>query len=125
VNGNGGSGGLLDGLMGMMMWNQNTKNGENEAASPVINVKKSDVAVVEPVAKSPVGKVNSVKQPEPPKSPIHSPVAKSEPVAKTDIASVFDELPPEYPNHSPVGKFEDVAEIDIDSVFGELQFDDI
>jgi len=47
--------------MGMMMWNQNSKKGENGAESPVINVKKSDVAVVEPVAKSPVAKVNSAK----------------------------------------------------------------
>jgi len=98
VNGNGGSGGLLDGLMGMMMWNQTSKNGENGAASPVINVKKSDVAVVEPVAKSPVGKVNSVKSPEfvnsvkSPESPNHSPVAQSEPVAETDIDSAFGEL---------------------------------
>jgi hypothetical protein len=84
--------------MGMMMWNQTSKNGENGAASPVINVKKSDVAVVEPVAKSPVGKVNSVKSPEfvnsvkSPESPNHSPVAQSEPVAETDIDSAFGEL---------------------------------
>ena len=58
VNGNSGSGGLLDGLMGMMMWNPNSKNGENGAELPVINVKKSESAVVEKGVKSPVEKVN-------------------------------------------------------------------
>lgn len=54
VNGNGGSGGLLDGLMAMLLRNETSKNGENGSHSPVINVKNSESAVVESVAESPV-----------------------------------------------------------------------
>ncbi|MEG4404009.1 SPFH domain-containing protein [Microcoleus sp. MON2_D5] len=89
VNGNGGSGGLLDGLMAMLLRNETSKNGENGAQSPVINVKKSKSVVVEPVAKSPVVNVHSV---EPPESPNHSPVAQSVAVAEIDIDSAFGEL---------------------------------
>ncbi|TAG67223.1 MAG: flotillin family protein [Oscillatoriales cyanobacterium] len=89
VNGNGGSGGLLDGLMAMLLRNETSKNGENGADSPVINVKKSKSVVVEPVAESPVVKVHSVESPE---SPNHSPVAQSVAVAETDIDAAFGEL---------------------------------
>jgi uncharacterized membrane protein YqiK len=90
VNGNGGSGGLLDGLMAMLLRNETSKNGENGVHSPVINVKKSKSVVVETVAESPVAKVHSVESRE---SPNHSPVAHSVAVAETDIDSVFGELP--------------------------------
>jgi uncharacterized membrane protein YqiK len=90
VNGNGGSGGLLDGLMAMLLRNETSKNGENGVHSPVINVKKSKSVVVEPVAKSPVAKVHSVESPE---SPNHSPVAQSVAVDEIDIDSLFGELP--------------------------------
>lgn len=93
VNGNGGSGGLLDGLMAMLLRNETSKNGENGAQSPVINVKKSKSVVVEPVAESPVAKVHSVESPE---SPNHSPVAQSVAVAETDIDSAFGELPDDF-----------------------------
>ncbi|MBD1882761.1 SPFH domain-containing protein [Microcoleus vaginatus] len=118
VNGNGGSGGLLDGLMAMLLRNETSKNGENGAHSPVINVKKSKSIVVETVAESPVANVHSVKSPKSSESPTDS-VAKSEVVAKTDIALIIAELSPESPTHS-VAKSEDVAEDDIDSAFGEL-----
>jgi uncharacterized membrane protein YqiK len=90
VNGNGGSGGLLDGLMAMLLRNETSKNGENGAHSPVINVKKSKSVVVEPVAESPVAKVHSVESPE---SPNHSPVAQSVAVAETDIDWGFGDFP--------------------------------
>jgi len=115
VNGNGGSGGLLDGLMAMLLRNETSKNGENGAHSPVINVKKSKSIVVETVAESPVANVHSVKSPKWSESPTDS-VAKSEVVAKTDIAVIIAELSPESPAHS-VAKSEDVAEDDIDSAF--------
>ncbi len=86
VSGNGSGGGLVDGLLGMMMWNQTSKNGENGGELPVVKLQKSEPAVLEPAANLPVAKVPSVK---PPKSSTHSPVAKSEP----DIDSLFDELP--------------------------------
>ncbi|MCC3591425.1 SPFH domain-containing protein [Microcoleus sp. PH2017_28_MFU_U_A] len=89
VNGNGGSGGLLDGLMAMLLRNETSKNEENGAQSPVINVKKSKSVVVEHVAESPVVKVHSVESPE---SPNHSPVAQSVAVAETDIDAAFGEL---------------------------------
>jgi hypothetical protein len=89
VNGNGGSGGLLDGLMAMLVRNETSKNGENGAHSPVINVKKSKSVVVEPVAESPVAKVHSVESPE---SPNHSPVAQSVAVAETDIDWEFGDF---------------------------------
>ncbi|TAG87973.1 MAG: flotillin family protein [Oscillatoriales cyanobacterium] len=89
VNGNGGSGGLLDGLMAMLLRNETSKNGDNGAQSPVINVKKSKSVVVEPVAESPVAKVHSVESPE---SPSHSPFPQYGVVAETDIDSAFDEL---------------------------------
>ena len=81
VTGNGSGGGLVDGLLGMMMWNQTGKNGENGGELPVVKLQKSEPAVLEPVAKVP-----SVKQPE---SRANSSVAKSE----ADIDSLFDELP--------------------------------
>ena len=90
VNGNGGSGGLLDGLMAMLLRNETSKNGDNGAQSPVINVKKSKSVVVEPVAESPVVKVHSVKSPE---SPNHSPFPQYGVVAETDIDAAFGELP--------------------------------
>jgi uncharacterized membrane protein YqiK len=99
VNGNGGSGGLLDGLMAMLLRNETSKNGENGAQSPVINVNKSKSVVVEPVAESPVVKVHSVESPESmnsvksQESPNHSPFPQYEPVVKSDIDALFDELP--------------------------------
>ncbi|MEZ2304809.1 MAG: SPFH domain-containing protein [Microcoleus sp.] len=89
VNGNGGSGGLLDGLMAMLLRNETSKNGENGAQSPVINVKKSKSAVVENGVKSPAVNVHSVESPE---SPNHSPVAQSVAVAETDIDVAFGEF---------------------------------
>lgn len=86
VSGNGSGGGLVDGLLGMMMWNQTSKNGENGGELPVVKLPKSEPAVLEPAANLPVAKVPSVK---PPASRANSPVAKSE----GDIDSLFDELP--------------------------------
>ncbi|MEZ2278396.1 MAG: SPFH domain-containing protein [Microcoleus sp.] len=86
VSGNGSGGGLVDGLLGMMMWNQTSKNGENGGELPVAKLPKSEPAVLEPATNLPVAKVPSVK---PPKSSTHASVAKSEP----DIDSLFDELP--------------------------------
>jgi uncharacterized membrane protein YqiK len=87
VSGNGSSGGLVDGLLGMMMWNQTSKNGGNGGELPIVKLDKSEPAVVEPVAQLPVAKVNSVKsQPE---SRTNSPIANSD----ADIDSLFDELP--------------------------------
>ncbi|MCY7385206.1 MAG: flotillin family protein [Microcoleus sp. CAN_BIN18] len=63
VSGNGSGGGLVDGLLGMMMWNQTSKNGENGGELPIITLEKSQPAVLEPVAKLPA-KVNSTKPPE-------------------------------------------------------------
>ncbi|WP_445299390.1 MULTISPECIES: SPFH domain-containing protein [unclassified Microcoleus] len=81
VTGNGSGGGLVDGLLGMMMWNQTGKNGENGGELPVVKLQKS-----EPAAKLSVAQVNSVK---PSASRANSPVANSE----ADINSLFDELP--------------------------------
>jgi hypothetical protein len=81
VTGNGSGGGLVDGLLGMMMWNQTSKNGENGGELPVVNPQTS-----EPAAKLPIAKVNSVK---PPASRANSPVANAE----ADINSRFDQLP--------------------------------
>jgi uncharacterized membrane protein YqiK len=86
VSGNGSGGGLVDGLLGMMMWNQTSKNGENGGELPVGKLPKSESPVLEPAANLPVAKVPSVK---PPASRANSPVAKSE----ADIDSLFDELP--------------------------------
>ncbi len=86
VSGNGSGGGLVDGLLGMMMWNQTSKNGENGGELPVVKLQKSESAVLEPAANLPAAKVPSVK---PPKSATPAPVAKSE----ADIDSLFDELP--------------------------------
>ncbi|TAG93523.1 MAG: flotillin family protein [Oscillatoriales cyanobacterium] len=86
VSGNGSGGGLVDGLLGMMMWNQTSKNGENGGELPVVKLPKSEPAVLEPAANLPVAKVNSVKRPE---SRTNSPVANPE----ADIESLFDELP--------------------------------
>ncbi len=90
VSGNGSGGGLVDGLLGMMMWNQTSKNGENGGESPVVKLHKSEPAVLEPVANSPVAKVPAVK---PPKSVTPPTVAKSEVEENNDIESLFDELP--------------------------------
>ncbi|MEK0188820.1 flotillin family protein, partial [Microcoleus anatoxicus PTRS2] len=86
VSGNGSGGGLVDGLLGMMMWNQTSKNGENGGELPVAKLPKSEPAVLEPATKLPVAKVNSVK---PPESRTNSPVGNPE----ADIESLFDELP--------------------------------
>ncbi len=80
VTGNGSGGGLVDGLLGMMMWNQTSKNGENGRV-PVVNLQKS-----EPAGRVIGSQVNSVK---PSASRANSPVANSE----SDIDSRFDELP--------------------------------
>jgi len=63
VSGNGSGGGLVDGLLGMMMWNQTSKNGGNGGELPVVKLEKSPPAVLEPVAKLPA-KVHSTKSPE-------------------------------------------------------------
>jgi hypothetical protein len=73
----------------MLLRNETSKNGDNGAHSPVINVKKSKSVVVENGVKSPVAKVESLKSPE---SPNHSPVAQSVAVAEIDIDSLFGEL---------------------------------
>jgi uncharacterized membrane protein YqiK len=80
VTGNGSSGGLVDGLLGMMLWNQTGKNGENGGELPLVNLQKS-----EPAAKLSVAQANSVK---PSASRANSPVANSE----AEIAPLFDEL---------------------------------
>jgi uncharacterized membrane protein YqiK len=118
VNGNGGSGGLLDGLMAMLLRNETSKNGDNGAHSPVINVKKSKSVVVEPVAESPVVNVNGVKSPKSSKSPANSPVDKV-----ANVTSVNSQKSPESPDHSPFPQYGVVAETDIDSAFGELSDD--
>ena len=69
VSGNGSGGGLVDGLLGMMMWNQTSKNGENGGELPVVKLQKSEPAVLESAVKLPVAKVQSRA---------NSPVAKSE-----------------------------------------------
>ena len=72
--------------MAMLLRNETSKNGENGAHSPVINVKKSESVVVENGVKSPAVKVHSVESPE---SSNRSPVAQSVAVAETDIDSAF------------------------------------
>ena len=69
VSGSGSSGGLVDGLLGMMMWNQTSKNGENGGELPVVKLQKSEPAVLESAVKLPIAKVQSRA---------NSPVAKSE-----------------------------------------------
>ncbi|WP_293124478.1 SPFH domain-containing protein [Microcoleus sp. bin38.metabat.b11b12b14.051] len=92
VNGSGGGGGLLDGLMATFMRNETTaKKGDQAAKIPVLNGHKSQPVVVEPVAQLPAAKVNSRS--------VNSP----------------DSL-----NHLPVDKFEVVTEDDIDSLFGDF-----
>ncbi|MEG4964815.1 flotillin family protein, partial [Microcoleus sp. K4-C2] len=86
VTGNGSGGGLVDGLLGMMMWNQTSKNGENGGELPVVKLQQSEPTVLESATKLPVAKVHSAK---PPASRANSPVANSEP----DSDSRFDELP--------------------------------
>ncbi|MGB3267019.1 MAG: SPFH domain-containing protein [Microcoleus sp.] len=98
VNGNGGSGGLLDGLMAMLLRNETSKNGDNGTQSPVINVKKSKSVVLETVAKPPVVNVHSVES----------------------VESMNSLKSQESPNHSPFPQYGVVAETDIDSAFGEL-----
>ena len=90
VNGSGGSGGLLDGLMATFMRNETTKNGDKAGELPVLNGHKSEPLVVESVAELPVAKVNSVsvKSPELLDSPNHSPVTLSE----DDLDSLFGEF---------------------------------
>ncbi|NJS11849.1 MAG: flotillin family protein [Microcoleus sp. CSU_2_2] len=118
VNGNGGSGGLLDGLMAMLLRNETSKNGANGSQSPIINVNKSDVAVVESVAESPVAKVNGVKTPKSSESPANLPVAKV-----ANVTSVNSQKSPNSPTNSLDTKSEEVAETDINSLFGELSDD--
>jgi hypothetical protein len=86
VTGNGSGGGLVDGLLGMMMWNQTNKNGENGGELPLVNLHKPEQTVLESATKLPVAKVHSAK---PPASRTNSPGANSE----TDSDSRFDELP--------------------------------
>lgn len=78
----GGSGGLIDGLLGMMVWNQTGKNGENGGELPVVKLQKSEPGIVENAPKLPVAKI--------PESRNNSPVANS---LEVDIDSLFDELP--------------------------------
>ena len=95
VNGSGGSGGLLDGLMATFMRNETTtKNGDKVGELPVLNGHKLQPILVEPVAELPAAKVNlvSVKSPELPESPHHLSVAKSEAVAEDDLDSLFGEF---------------------------------
>lgn len=91
VNGSGGGGGLLDGLMATFMRNETTtKNGDKAGKLPVLNGHKSQPVLVESVAELPVAKVNSVsvKSPELLDSPNHSPVTLSE----DDLDSLFGEF---------------------------------
>jgi len=90
VSGNGSGGGLVDGLLGMMMWNQTSKNGQNGGELPVVKLPKSESSVLEPAANLPVAKAPAVKSPA---SRTNSPVAKSEAAEQNDIESLFDELP--------------------------------
>ncbi|TAE93452.1 MAG: flotillin family protein [Oscillatoriales cyanobacterium] len=66
VNGSGGGGGLLDGLMATFMRNETTKNADKAGELPVLNGHKSEPVLVESVAELPIAKVNSVsvKSPE-------------------------------------------------------------
>jgi uncharacterized membrane protein YqiK len=82
VSGGGSSGGLIDGLLGMMVWNQTSKNGDNGGELPVVKLQKSEPAVGETVPKLPVAKV--------PESRNNSPVANS---SEVDIDSLLDEWP--------------------------------
>jgi hypothetical protein len=50
VNGSGGGGGLLDGLMATFMRNETTKNGDKSGELPVLNGHKSEPLVVNYVA---------------------------------------------------------------------------
>ncbi len=62
VTGNGSGGGLVDGLLGMMLWNQTSKNGENGGELPIIKLEKSPPAAVENSPNLPVAKLHSSKQ---------------------------------------------------------------
>jgi uncharacterized membrane protein YqiK len=87
VSGSGSGGGLIDGLLGMMVWNQTSKNGDNGGELPVVKLQKSEPDVAETAPKLPAATVPSVKSP-PPRN--NSPVANS---LEVDIDSLFDELP--------------------------------
>ncbi|MCU0544200.1 MAG: flotillin family protein [Oscillatoriaceae cyanobacterium Prado104] len=83
VSGSGSGGGLIDGLLGMMVWNQTNKNGTNGSELPVVKLEKSEPAAAEPAPKLPLANVHSTKPP----------VANSETVDETDIDLLFDGLP--------------------------------
>lgn len=92
VNGSGGGGGLLDGLMATFMRNETTtKNGDKAGNLPVLNGHKSQPVLVETVAELAATKVNSVSV-KSPESLNHSPVAKSEALAEDDLDSLFGDF---------------------------------
>ncbi|WP_373537632.1 SPFH domain-containing protein [Microcoleus sp.] len=62
VSGNGSGGGLVDGLLGMMMWNQTSKNGGNGGELPVVKLEKSQPVAVENFPDLPVAKLHSSNQ---------------------------------------------------------------
>ncbi|MBE9163071.1 flotillin family protein [Tychonema sp. LEGE 06208] len=62
VSGNGSGGGLVDGLLGMMMWNQTSKNGGNGGELPVVKLEKSQPVAVETFPDLPVAKLHSSNQ---------------------------------------------------------------
>ncbi|WP_228042484.1 MULTISPECIES: SPFH domain-containing protein [unclassified Tychonema] len=62
VSGNGSGGGLVDGLLGMMMWNQTSKNGGNGGELPVVKLEKSQPVAVENFSDLPVAKLHSSNQ---------------------------------------------------------------
>ncbi|MEG3938784.1 flotillin family protein [Microcoleus sp. S36b_A3] len=62
VSGNGSGGGLVDGLLGMMMWNQTSKNGGNGGELPVVKLEKSPPVAVENFPDLPVAKLHSSNQ---------------------------------------------------------------
>ncbi|MGL5065551.1 MAG: SPFH domain-containing protein [Microcoleus sp.] len=82
VSGNGGGGGLIDGLLGMMVWNQTSKNGDNGGELPVVKLQKSEPGIAETAPKLPVAKVPETRN--------NSPVAKS---SEVDIDALLDEWP--------------------------------
>jgi len=91
VNGSGGGGGLLDGLMAMLLRNETSKNGDKAGNLPVLNGHKSQPVLVETVAELAATKVNSVSV-KSPESLNHSPVAKSEALAEDDLDSLFGDF---------------------------------
>ncbi|MEG3973205.1 flotillin family protein [Microcoleus sp. herbarium8] len=62
VSGNGSGGGLVDGLLGMMMWNQTSKNGGNGGELPVVKLEKSQPVAVGNFPDLPVTKLHSSNQ---------------------------------------------------------------